>query len=117
MRDQHVRPRRMVGLLSLGGLLLGAPAAGPAWAAAATPLVYYSVTPCRVLDTRQPGQGPALPSGTARLLTVTAAAYASPTNAHPIQPNIWTGHPPGAGNQIIQPQDVPTPTTSAPNST
>src|SRR5258708_34447977 len=115
MRDQHVRPRRMVGLLSLGGLLLGAPAAGPAWAAAATPLVYYSVTPCRVLDTRQPGQGPALASGTARLLTVTGAACGVPGNARATQANIAAARPPGAGNVRLHPGEGTTPPASALN--
>ena len=74
-----MRLRRTAGLLSLGGLLLAAPAAVPAWAAASPPLVYYSVTPCRVLDTRQAAQGPALASGAGRLATVTGAASGGPS--------------------------------------
>jgi hypothetical protein len=104
-----------LGLLSLGGLLLAAPAAGPAWAAASPPLVYYSVTPCRVLDTRQPVQGPALASGTARLVTVTGAACGVPANARAIQANIAAVGPTGAGNVRLYPGDGAAPATSALN--
>jgi hypothetical protein len=104
----------MAGLLTLGGLLLADPAAVPAWAALSPPLAYYSVPPCRVLDTRQAGQGPALPSGAARLVTVTSACGV-PANARAIQANIAAVGPTGAGNLRLYPGDGTTPATSALN--
>ena len=110
-----MRLGRMAGLLSLGGLLLAAPAAAPARAAASPPLVYYSVTPCRVLDTRQAGQGPALASGAARLVTVTGAACGVPANARAIAGKVASIAPTRAGNLRLSPGDGATPATSALN--
>jgi len=100
--------------LSVGSLLLIVPAGDLAWAQA-PPLYYYSVTPCRLLDTRLPGQGPALTSGVSRVVTATGASCGIPAIAGAIAVNITAVGSTDAGNLRLYPGDGAVPTTSALN--
>src|SRR6266496_2115286 len=108
-----MRVRWMAGL-SVGSLLLVVPAGDLAWAQA-PPLSYYSVTPCRLLDTRLPGQGPALTSGVSRVVTVTGGSCGIPAIAGAIAVNITSVGSTDAGNLRLYPGDGAVPTTSALN--
>jgi hypothetical protein len=106
---------RWMAALSAGGLLLIGPAGDPAWAQAPPPFDYFSVSPCRLLDTRQAGQGPALASGASRLVTVTGGSCGIPVTARAIVVNITSVASTGAGNLKLYAGDGTAPTTSALN--
>jgi hypothetical protein len=106
---------RGMAVLSVAGLLLTGPAGDLAWAQAPPVSSYFSVTPCRLLDTRQPGQGPALASGASRLVTATGGSCGIPATARAIAANITSVAPTGAGNLALYPGDGPVPPTSALN--
>ena len=104
---------RAITVLSVfSGLLLG-PAVGRVWAQSLA-LDYFSVTPCRLLDTRVPAQGPALASGAARFVTV-AGSCGVPANAGAIAANITAVAPTGGGNLRLYPGDGVAPATSSLN--
>ena len=63
-------------------------------AAQSPSLDYFSVTPCRLLDTRMVAQGPALASGAPRLVTV-AGSCGVPAHARAIAANIAAVAPTG----------------------
>jgi hypothetical protein len=67
MRGAIGRGRAAVAVLLSGGAFLGAP---PPADVAAAPASFYTVVPCRVFDSRQPAQAPALGSGTERVVLV-----------------------------------------------
>lgn len=96
-----------------GVLLLIGPAGDRAWAQS-PPLDYFSVTPCRRLDTRVAGQGPALASGTPRVVNVSDSCGIPPA-ARAIAANITSVAPTGAGNLRLYPGDGIAPTASALN--
>ena len=106
---------RWMAVLSVGGLLLIGPAGDLAWAQASPPLDYFSVSPCRLLDTRVPAQGPALASGASRLVTVTGGPCAIPPTARAIAANITSVASTGVGNLRLYPGDGTVPPTSALN--
>lgn len=108
-----MRVSRVSAALSVGGLLAG-PAVGLARAQGPPSLLYYSVTPCRLLDTRVPGQGPALASGTPRIVTVTGACTL-PATARAIAGNVTSAGLTGAGNLNLYAGDGAPPLTSALN--
>src|SRR5260221_13184309 len=89
---------RWMAALAVGGLLLIGPAGDPAWAQAPPSLDYFSVSPCRLLDTRVPAQGPALASGASRLVTITGGTCGIPSTAQPITANITSAGPTAGGN-------------------
>src|SRR5258708_28459203 len=109
-----MRVRRMAGV-AVGGLCLIGPAGELAWAQAPPALDYFSVSPCRLLDTRQPGQGPALASGTPRLVTVVGGTCGIPAIARAITANITSVAPTGGGNLKLYPGGGTVPPTSALN--
>ena len=100
--------------MSAGGLLLTGLAGDRVWAQA-SPLDYFSVSPCRLLDTRQSGQGPALVSGVSRLVTVTGGSCGIPATASAIAVNITSVASTGGGNVKLYPGDGTAPPTSALN--
>jgi hypothetical protein len=101
--------------LAAGSLLLIGPAGDWAWAQAPPPLDYFSVSPCRLLDTRQAGQGPALASGASRLVTITGGTCGIPTTARAIAVNITSVASTGGGNLKLYPGDGTVPPTAALN--
>jgi hypothetical protein len=79
-----------------------------------TPLDFYTLTPCRLLDTRQPGQGPALSSGADRLLVVPPTCGV-PATARALAVNLTVVGATGAGFVTAYPAGVPLPPTSTLN--
>lgn len=73
---------------------------------------FYTVTPCRVLDTRQ--QGPALASGVLRTLAIAGACGIPPT-ARAVVANVGAVQPSGAGYLTLHPGDLAAPLTSTVN--
>ena len=104
---------RMAAFL-VAGLLTG-PAVHLAQAQAPPSLQYFSVSPCRVLDTRAGGQGPALASGTPRIVTVTGGSCGIPSTARAIAGSVTSIGPTGAGNLGLYAGDGAPPPTSALN--
>ena len=105
---------RWMAVLSVGGLLLIGPA-GDLARAQSPPFDYFSVSPCRLLDTRLPGQGPALASGASRLVTVTGGSCGIPAIARAITANITSVASTGTGNLRLYAGDGTAPPTSALN--
>jgi len=105
---------KRVAVLSVGGLLLIGAAGGPAWAQAPPPFDFFAVSPCRLLDTRLPAQGPALSSGFPRGVTVTASC-GIPAIARAIAANVTSVGPTDAGFLKLYPGDGTVPPTSALN--
>jgi hypothetical protein len=71
----------------------------PAVASATGPLDFYTVTPCRLLDTRQaygPFGGPALPPGWQRVFQLTGTC-GIPVTAKALSVNVTVVNPPGGG--------------------
>jgi len=106
---------KRVAVLSVGGLLLIGAAGDLAWAQAPPPFDFFSVSPCRLLDTRLAGQGPALASGVPRLVTVTGGSCGIPAIAGAIAVNITAVGSTGAGNLRLYPGDGTDSQTSAIN--
>jgi hypothetical protein len=102
-------------LVSVGGLLLIGPAGDLAWAQTPPPLDFYSMSPCRLLDTRVAGQGPALASGASRPVTATGGSCGIPAIAGAIAVNLTSVGSTGAGNLRLYPGDGTAPQTSALN--
>jgi len=75
---------------------------------------FYTLTPCRLFDTRQAGQGPALASGVARLL-LTPGKCGIPTTARALSLNVTVTQPSGGGHLTLYPANLPLPGTSTLN--
>ena len=71
---------------------------------------YFALTPCRLLDTRQAGQGPPLSSGVPRILAVTGSCGV-PANAIAVAINV-TVVPTASGHIAAYPGDQALPPTS-----
>lgn len=84
-----------VGELKLPGNRSCAPPGPP-------PVGFFTATPCRVLDTRQGGQGGALSSGSTRAITI-AGTCGIPAQATAVAANITVTQPSGAGKLTIYP--------------
>jgi hypothetical protein len=69
-----------------------------------TAQAFYPVTPCRLLDTRVAGQGPALTSGVPRTRTVTGSCNV-PTSATAVAINVTAVNPTGTGFLTAYPGD------------
>jgi outer membrane protein assembly factor BamB len=82
------------------------------------PSSFYTVAPCRVLDTRGtsgvPLGGPALPSNAARTLRIAGNCGVPPT-AVSVSLNVTVTQPGAAGNVRLYPSGALTPTTSTIN--
>ncbi len=82
-----------------------------------TPLDYFSVTPCRLVDTRLadgPLGGPALNSNTARTFVLTGSCGV-PSTAKALSLNVTVSLPDALGNLALYPADRPLPTASTIN--
>jgi hypothetical protein len=80
---------------------------------------FYSVTPCRVLDTRQPGGptgGQPLGAGAERIFAVSGAC-GIPSTAKAVSLNVTVTQPTHAGNVRLYPSGAPVPSTSNVNFT
>jgi PKD repeat protein len=75
---------------------------------------FYTVEPCRLLDTRSAGGG-ALVAGTVRSIDVVAAGCGIPVGAEAISANVTVVSPTGPGFVSIYPGNYPTPVTSTLN--
>jgi len=90
-------------------------------ASLATPVArqtqFYSLTPCRVVDTRNPAGargGPALAAGTARSFAM-AGACGIPASAWAVSMNVTVTQPTAAGNVRLFPGGTPMPASSTLN--
>jgi hypothetical protein len=71
-------------------------------------LNFFTVTPCRVLDTRVQGQGPALSSGTVREVQI-ANRCGIPVSAVAVSVNLTVVGPTGGGSLNVYPNPTDTP--------
>jgi len=71
---------------------------------------FYTVTPCRLLDTRQPGQGPRFSSETRRLIV--AGRCGVPATARAIAVNATIVDPTTAGRLTLHAGDLAAPAAS-----
>jgi len=76
----------------------------------------YTVSPCRLLDTRQPGQGPALVSQMPRALA-TVGSCGIPASARALALNVTVTAASGSGFLTLYPSDQPPPIASTINFT
>jgi hypothetical protein len=82
---------------------------------ATLPLGFYTVAPCRMVDTRNangPLGGPVLTSGQARNFPLLSAACGVPATAKALSINATAVVPSAAGSLVIYPGDAATPPTS-----
>lgn len=75
---------------------------------------FFTLTPCRLLDTRSPGQGPALTSSLTRIVPVHGVCGV-PAEARTIVANVTVTAPTGAGYVAFHPGDTGVPGTSTLN--
>lgn len=102
-----------------GVLRVGGSPAGPVWSAdtpfvPGVPASFHTVTPCRVADTRQPAQGPALAAGAVRTFVV-AGACGVPSTARAVSVNLTVTGATAPGHLRVYPAGGPAPLTSAVN--
>jgi len=72
---------------------------------------FYTITPCRVLDTRQPSQGPGLSSGVKRLVQIHDLC-GIPTTAGALALNLTVVGPTREGTLRLYPGDLAAPSSS-----
>ena len=75
------------------------------------PLAFYTVTPCRLVDTRNP-DGPALQAGALRTFALTGACGVPPT-AKALSLNLTVTEPSAGGHLTLFPAGEPEPATSS----
>lgn len=75
---------------------------------------FFTLAPCRLLDTRSPGQGPALASGLTRVVPVHGLCGVPP-EARTIAVNVTVAGPTGSGHVALHPGDTGVPGTSTLN--
>jgi hypothetical protein len=94
---------------------LTAPTADRDWALwLAAPVGFFTLTPCRLVDTRLADQGPALAAGEVRALAVAGACGVPPT-ARAVAVNVTVTAPTAAGQLTFGPGGAPPPGTSTLN--
>jgi hypothetical protein len=79
---------------------------------------FYTVTPCRVVDTRDPNGplgGPILVAGSARSFTISGPKCGIPATAKAVSVNVTVTGATQNGNVRLYPAGTPTPTTSTIN--
>jgi Right handed beta helix region len=84
------------------------------WTGPPAPLSFYTVTPCRLVDTRVPGQGPALAAGESRTFTL-GGVCGIPAGARAVSLNLTVTQPGSAGNLRLFAAGSPAPLVSALN--
>jgi hypothetical protein len=89
-------------------------AAGAVPAAAAGPFQYFPLTPCRVVDTRQPAHAPALAYLSTRTFTVQGVCGV-PSGAKAVTVNVTVAQPTASGYLRVYPSDIPRPLISTIN--
>jgi hypothetical protein len=75
---------------------------------------FFTLTPCRLLDTRRPEDGPALASGAREILAL-AGACGIPATARAVVLNVTAVDPTGQGNLRLHPGDTGLPAASTLN--
>jgi len=75
---------------------------------------YYTLTPCRLVDTRLPAWQPALQPGDERMF-VLAGACSIPTGAAALSVNVTVAAPTAPGHLSVYPADVAAPLVSTIN--
>ena len=78
------------------------------------PTRFYTLSPCRVLDTRTPSGGPALAASNERMVTLGGGACGVPASAKAVSVNLTVTEPTTAGNLVVFPTGT-TPGTSTVN--
>jgi uncharacterized repeat protein (TIGR01451 family) len=73
---------------------------------------FYTVTPCRMVDTRTPGQAPALQPGEERTFVLAGPPCGIPSGAAALSVNLTVTSPTAAGNLRLYPADVAVPLVS-----
>jgi len=90
---------------------------GQAWfdrSGKVTPMSFYTLTPCRIIDTRNPNGpygGPALTANATRTFTV-AGQCGVPATAQALAANVTVTGPSALGAMLVYPAAVPTPNAS-----
>jgi ELWxxDGT repeat protein len=79
------------------------------------PLGFYTVAPCRAVDTRQPAPGVPLSAGVTRSFQVTEGTCGIPPSARAVSINITVTGSSGPGNVRLFPGGTTAPTTSTVN--
>jgi hypothetical protein len=90
------------------------PAVGGEGGEGTSPGGFYTLTPCRMLDTRDAADGPALASGDERTVMLHGRCGVPPT-ARALAVNITVVQPAGAGHLALYPAGSPPPLASAIN--
>ena len=98
--------RRAAAFLVLAGALIPVTFAG-----GPTPANYFTVTPCRVYDTRLPANAPALTSGVVRTVNV-AGLCGVPANATSVMFNLTVVNPTSFGHLRLSPAGTAPPTST-----
>ncbi|MES1244173.1 MAG: hypothetical protein ABUT39_21390, partial [Acidobacteriota bacterium] len=75
---------------------------------------FFTLAPCRLIDTRQAGQGPALASGVPAVVDVHGACGV-PSTARAVAVNVTVLQAQGAGRLTLHPGNLSTPNTSTIN--
>jgi hypothetical protein len=76
------------------------------------PADFYTVTPCRVVDTRDPDSltgGPALVAGATRAFPLTGGVCGIPSTAVAVSVNLTVTQPAAQGHLTLYPGDSPAP--------
>jgi uncharacterized repeat protein (TIGR01451 family) len=76
---------------------------------------FYTVSPCRLVDTRTPGQLPALQPGEERTFVLTGPTCGVPVGAVSVSLNLTVTAPTAQGNLALYPADVDPPQASTIN--
>lgn len=106
---------RAIVLAGLAALLRPEMTADRLAASAIAPgLVFHTVSPCRLVDTRAAGAGGPLVAGVDRTFTIVDACGV-PVTARAVSLNLAVTQPTTSGNVRLYPADAPVPTVSAVN--
>ena len=76
-------------------------------------LDFHTLTPCRIVDTRNPSDGPALTSGVPRTFTIAAAVCGVPASARALSLNLTVTGALVGGTVVLYPGDAGVPPTTS----
>jgi hypothetical protein len=88
------------------------PAGAPPRVSANPALAFFSVTPCRVFDSRMPADAPALQSGVERSVLATGGGCGVPAGAKAVAVNVTVTNATAAGDLKLYPGDGTAPSIS-----